>query len=150
MTSQGAVAGVRVLPGDAASLGAIPHDGGVNFAVSATIAAEVTLCLFDADGAETRLKLEDQDAGVWHGFVPGTGPGQAYGYRVAGPFEPANGLRCNPNKLLVDPYARAISRGLQWGPALRGDDGNGGASQADSAPMTFRSSPMLRSRRDCS
>ena len=61
------------------------HDGGVNFAVSSTVADEVTLCLFDADGAETRLKLEDQDAGVWHGFVPGTGPGQAYGYRVSGP-----------------------------------------------------------------
>ena len=91
MTSQDASATPRVLPGDAARLGAIPHDGGVNFAVSSTIADEVTLCLFDADGTETRLKLEDQDAGVWHGFIPGVGPGQAYGYRVAGPFEPANG-----------------------------------------------------------
>ena len=121
MSSQDAPATPRVLPGDAARLGATPHDGGVNFAVSSTIADEVTLCLFDADGAETRLTLEDQDAGVWHGFVPGTGPGQAYGYRVAGPFEPANGLRCNPNKLLLDPYARAFRGQVTYGPELLGN-----------------------------
>ena len=68
------------------------------------------LCLFDAAGAETRIPLRDYDAGVWHGFVPGVGPGQAYGYRATGPYDPASGLRCNPAKLLLDPYARAITR----------------------------------------
>jgi len=122
MTGPGTSAGSKVLPGDAARLGAIPRDGGVNFAVTSTIAEEVTLCLFDAAGAETRVKLEDQDAGVWHGFVPGIRPGQAYGYRVAGPFEPANGLRCNPNKLLLDPYARAFRGQVTYGPELAGHD----------------------------
>ena len=122
MTSRDASAAPRVLPGDAARLGATPNDSGVNFAVSSTIADEVTLCLFDDDGTETRLKLEDFDAGVWHGFVPGVGPGQAYGYRVTGPFEPASGLRCNPAKLLLDPYARAFRGQVRYGPELLGHD----------------------------
>jgi len=120
VTSQGAPAAVRVRPGDAARLGAIPRDDGVNFAVSSAVADEVTLCLFDGDGAETQVRLEAMDAGVWHGFVPGIGPGQLYGYRVAGPFEPANGLRCNPAKLLLDPYARAVRGQVTYGPQLVG------------------------------
>ena len=84
------------------------------------IADAVTLCLFDGGGRETRLPLPDYDAGVWHGFVPGIGPGQLYGYRVAGPFEPANGLRYNPAKLLLDPYARALRGQVAYGPELLG------------------------------
>ena len=80
----------------------------------------MTLCLFDGAGRETRIPLPDYDAGVWHGFVPGAGPGQAYGYRAAGPYDPARGLRCNPAKLLLDPYARAISGEVTFGPEVLG------------------------------
>jgi glycogen operon protein len=114
-------------------LGATIVEGGVNFAVASTVAESVTVCLFDADGAETRFDLDDYDAGVWHGVVPGVAPGQAYGYRVTGPFEPARGLRCNPAKLLLDPYARAIAGAVTWDPALRGDN------DADSARFVPRS-----------
>ena len=66
-------------------------DGGVNFAVASTVAESVAVCLFDTDGTETRYDLDDYDAGVWHGVVPDVRPGQAYGFRVTGPFDPANG-----------------------------------------------------------
>jgi isoamylase len=84
------------------------------------VADSVTLCLFDGSGGETQLPLPSYDAGVWYGFVPGVGPGQAYGYRVTGPYEPARGLRCNPAKLLLDPYARAISGQVAFGPEVFG------------------------------
>ena len=78
------------------------------------------LCLFDDGGAETQVPLRDYDAGVWHGFVPGIGPGQAYGYRATGPYDPARGVRCNPAKLLLDPYARAITGAVTFGPEVLG------------------------------
>jgi isoamylase len=141
--TEGAVkATVRALPGDGARLGATPDDGGVNFAVASSVAEEVTVCLFDATtGEETQARLEHYDAGVWHGFVPGLAPGQAYGYRVSGPFDPARGLRCNPRKLLIDPYARAISGTVTYGDALLGHDPADPArpSGADSAPYVPRS-----------
>jgi isoamylase len=116
-------AAVKALPGDSARLGATADAGGVNFAVASTVAEEVTVCLFDSGtGEETQVKLEHYDAGVWHGFVPGIGPGQAYGYRVNGPFDPARGLRCNPRKLLLDPYARALAGTVTYGDALLGHD----------------------------
>ena len=102
-------------------LGAHPHDGGTTFAVSSDVATAVTLCLFDATGTEEQLAMPAYDAGVWHGFVPGVGPGQRYGYRVHGPYEPAAGQRCNPAKLLLDPYARAIDGDVRWEPSLHGD-----------------------------
>src|SRR6516225_10873554 len=125
----------KVVPGDSATLGAIPRDGGVNFAVASGVAEEVTLCLFDAGGSEAQVPLPDYDESVWHGFVPGIGPGQAYGYRASGPFEPARGLRCNPNKLLLDPYARAFSGQVTYGPELLGHDpaDPGRPGDADSA-----------------
>jgi isoamylase len=109
-----------VLPGSQFPLGATPGDGGTNFAVASSVADAMTLCLFDGDGRETQVPLRDYDAGVWHGFVPGAGPGQAYGYRAAGPYDPARGLRCNPAKLLLDPYARAISGEVTSGPEVLG------------------------------
>ncbi|HTT53681.1 MAG TPA: glycogen debranching protein GlgX [Streptosporangiaceae bacterium] len=111
---------VDELPGSAFPLGATPGQGGTNFAVATGIADAVTLCLFDGAGRETQVPLRDYDAGVWHGFVPGVGPGQAYGYRVAGPYDPARGLRCNPAKLLLDPYAKAISGEVAFGPEVLG------------------------------
>src|SRR5437660_8102934 len=96
---------LEALPGTMFPLGATPDEGGTNFAVASGVAGGVMLCLFDERGGETRIPLEECDAEVWHGFVPGVGPGQAYGYRVTGPYDPARGLRCNPAKLLLDPYA---------------------------------------------
>jgi isoamylase len=107
-----------VIPGRPAPLGATPRDGGTNFAVASGIAEGVELCLFDGSGAETRIGLPEYDGGVWHGFLPGTGPGQAYGYRVHGPWDPAGGLRCNPAKLLLDPYARAMHGEVTFGPEV--------------------------------
>jgi pullulanase/glycogen debranching enzyme len=109
------------LPGSPFPIGAMPGDGGTNFAV-ASGADAVELCLFDGTGGETRVALAEYDAGVWHGFVPGVGPGHAYGYRMSGPFDPAQGLRYNPAKLLLDPYARAIDGQVRFGPEVLGYD----------------------------
>ena len=81
----------------------------MNFAVASDVAESVTLCVFDEQDAETRIPLTDIDDGVWHGFVPGLGPGVRYGYRVDGEWNPARGLRTNPNKLLLDPCARVVT-----------------------------------------
>jgi glycogen operon protein len=109
----------KIVPGRPGTLGATPDAGGTNFAV-ASGGDEVRLCLFDADEAETQLVLPDRDGDVWHGFVPGVGPGQAYGFRVSGPFDPGRGLRYNPAKLLLDPYARAIAGDVRFGPEVLG------------------------------
>jgi len=132
---------LKALPGNRTFLGATVGDDGVNFAVASTVAESVAVCLFDVDGTETRYDLDDYDAGTWHGFVPGIKPGQAYGYRVTGPFEPKRGLRCNPNKLLLDPYARAVTGGVRYDQALLGHDADDPAKpgQADSAPFVPRS-----------
>ncbi|OBG24564.1 glycogen debranching protein GlgX [Mycobacterium sp. 852002-51057_SCH5723018] len=109
----------KILPGRPDPLGATPDPRGTNFAVACG-GDEVTLCLFDADGAETQLVLPERDGDVWHGFVPGVGAGQAYGFRVGGPFDPGRGLRYNPTKLLLDPYARAIAGDVRFGPEVLG------------------------------
>jgi glycogen operon protein len=96
-------------------LGARCLEGGVNFALFSEVAEAVELCLYDRDRREVeRLFLPARSDGVWHGFLPGCGPGQRYGYRVHGPWSPERGLRCNPAKLLIDPYARGLD-----GPLLR-------------------------------
>jgi glycogen operon protein len=114
------------LPGQPFPLGATPGEhlgiAGTNFAIASSVASGVTLCLFDEAGAETQIPLRDDDADVWHAFVPGIGPGQSYGYRVAGPWDPARGLRCNPAKLLLDPYAKAVSGTVSFGPEVLGQD----------------------------
>jgi len=94
-------------------LGATWDGLGVNFALFSAHATKVELCLFDEDGTETRYPLPEVDAFVWHGFLPSVEPGQRYGYRVHGPHDPAAGHRCNPHKLLLDPYAKAIDRPLR-------------------------------------
>ena len=107
----------RILSGRPSPLGATADLTGTNFAVSSG-GDQVTLCLFDRDGAETQLVLPDRDGDVWHGFVPGVGAGQVYGFRVNGPFDPARGLRYNPAKLLLDPYARTIVGEVRYGPEV--------------------------------
>jgi isoamylase len=106
-----------ILPGRPAPLGATPGPDGTNFAVSSN-GEQVTLCLFNGDGAETQLVLPERDGYVWHGFVPGVRPGQAYGFRVSGPYDRGSGQRYNPAKLLLDPYARAIHGDVRFGPEL--------------------------------
>jgi glycogen operon protein len=130
-----------VRPGRRFPLGATPGPGGTNFAVSSGVADGMLLCLFDDAGTETRVALPEYDAGVWHGFVEGVGAGQAYGYRATGPWEPARGVRCNPAKLLLDPYARATTGPVRFGPGVLGHDpaDPNRASQLDSAGHVPRS-----------
>jgi glycogen operon protein len=111
---------IEGLPGRPFPLGATPSESGTNFAVASGVAEGMLLCLFDAAGAETQIPLRDYDAGVWHGFVPEVGPGQAYGYRATGPYDPTRGLRCNPTKLLLDPYAKATTGAVAFGPEVLG------------------------------
>ncbi len=101
--------------------GATWDGNGVNFALFSANATGVDLCLFDAEGRETdRIALPEYRDETWHGYVPGIGPGQSYGYRVHGPYEPEAGHRFNPNKLVLDPYARAHIGELKWNPAVFG------------------------------
>ena len=153
-TSAGAVPAARTapdarpgaaIPGRQFPLGATPGEqvgrAGTNFALASTVAGSVTLCLFDAAGTETRIPMPDNDADVWHAFVPGIGPGQSYGYRVDGPWDPDRGLRCNPAKLLLDPYAKAVSGTVSFGPEVLGQDAAdpGKPSTLDSAGHMPRS-----------
>jgi isoamylase len=119
MTAAAAPA-AETLPGSQFPLGATISGAGTNFAVASGVADGMTLCLFDEAGAETQFPLRDYDDGVWHAFVPGIAAGQAYGYRAAGPYDPARGVRCNPAKLLLDPYARALHGTVTFGPEVLG------------------------------
>ncbi|WP_353369909.1 glycogen debranching protein GlgX [Mycobacterium sp.] len=116
--SVGAVS--EIWPGKAYPLGATYDGSGTKFAVFSEAAEQVELCLFDVDGAETRVTLPEVDGFVWHGFIPNIEPGQRYGYRVYGHNDPAAGQRCNPNKLLIDPYAKAIDGTFEWNQSLFG------------------------------
>jgi isoamylase len=103
-----------VWPGKPFPLGSIWDGEGTNFSVFSENAERVELCLFDDDGNEERLELHDRISFNWHGYVPGVGAGQRYGYRVYGPWAPERGHRFNPNKLLLDPYAKAIDGPIDW------------------------------------
>ncbi|HEX2611410.1 MAG TPA: hypothetical protein VHK68_10405, partial [Gemmatimonadales bacterium] len=113
----------RVWPGRPAPLGATWDGEGTNFAIFSEHATSVELCLFlhPEDPAETeRIQLRERTDQIWHAYLPDVRPGQAYGYRVHGPHSPAQGHRFNPAKLLVDPYAKAISGTVEWSDALSG------------------------------
>jgi isoamylase len=114
---------MQLLPGRPFPLGATWDGSGTNFALFSERAERVELCLFDAapaTGESQRLRLKEHTNMIWHAYVPGIGPGQVYGYRVHGPYQPEAGLRFNANKLLLDPYAKAIARPLQWADELFG------------------------------
>jgi glycogen operon protein len=111
---------MQVWPGDAYPLGATYDGTGTNFALFSEVARRVVLCLFDQMGCERQVELPEIDGFVWHGYLPGIGPGQRYAYRVHGPHDPSAGLRCNPAKLLLDPYAKAIDGPLDWDESLFG------------------------------
>ncbi len=109
-----------IWPGRPYPLGATADREGTNFSLFSSAAEAVEVCLFDADGNETRMELPEASAWCWHGFVPGIGAGQRYGYRVHGPWEPAKGRVCNPAKLVLDPYAKAVMGDITWNEACYG------------------------------
>lgn len=111
-----------IWPGDPYPLGATFDGVGVNFSVYSELAERVELCLFDDAGNETRYTLPEVTAFMHHGYLADIGPGQRYGFRVHGPWNPSQGHRCNPAKLLVDPYAKAIEGELDWDDAVFGHD----------------------------
>ncbi|MFB2935350.1 glycogen debranching protein GlgX [Aerosakkonemataceae cyanobacterium BLCC-F154] len=112
---------IALWPGNVYPLGAYWDGKGTNFALFSENATAVELCLFDRDDQETRVELKEVSNFVWHGYIPGVGPGQRYGFRVHGPYSPHEGHRFNPNKLLIDPYAKAIDGVLRGhGPELFG------------------------------
>jgi glycogen operon protein len=134
---------MQVWPGTAYPLGATWDGSGTNFALFSEVAERVELCLYGAggDGGLVMVDLTEVDGFVWHCYLPGIGPGQRYGYRVYGPYDPGRGLRCNPAKLLLDPYGKAVEGDLRWNEALFsyrfGDPG--ALNAADSAPYMPRS-----------
>ena len=133
---------MRVWPGSHYPLGATYDGNGTNFSVFSEIAERVELCLFDSEGNEQRFDLREQSGYCWHGYLPGVTPGQMYGFRVHGPWRPAEGHRCNPAKLLLDPYAKAIEGKITWHPAVmpyRGRSPNGKADEQDSAGFVPKS-----------
>ena len=106
-------------PGTPYPLGATYDGAGTNFALFSVVADAVELCLFDDDGRRAAGRPAPRcDADIWHGYLPGIVPGQRYGYRVHGPYDPAQGHRCNPAKLLLDPYAKAIDGQVDWDQAV--------------------------------
>ncbi len=137
----------KVYPGDAYPLGASLDADGVNFALFAENATAVNLCLFDQreDAKESAvIKLKERDQDIWHAYVPGLKAGQLYGYRVFGSYDPLNGERFNPNKLLIDPYAKAIAGTINWHDSLFGyelnhPDADLSMSNEDSAPFIPKS-----------
>ncbi|BFO16566.1 glycogen debranching protein GlgX [Streptomyces sp. KM77-8] len=132
---------MQVWPGEAYPLGATYDGAGTNFAVFTEAADRVELCLLHDDGSETAVELRESDAFVRHAYLPGVMPGQRYGFRAHGPYAPERGLRCNSAKLLLDPYARAISGAVDWGEEVYGYHFGRPErrNDLDSAPQTMTS-----------
>jgi isoamylase len=128
----------KVWPGNNYPLGAFYDGAGTNFSIFSEIADRVELCLFDEGGTETKFDLPEVTSFCWHGYLPNVGPGQRYGFRVHGPWKPEEGHRCNPAKLLLDPYARAIEGQARWNEAVFAysfDNPDGPSNDIDSAPF---------------
>jgi isoamylase len=132
---------MEMWPGSPYPLGATFDGTGTNFALFSETAERVELCLFDDADNETRLALLEIDGYVWHGYVPQVQPGQRYGYRVHGDHDPSKGLRFNPNKLLADPYAKAMCGDFDGHPSLFAYDFDDPAARndEDSAPHAMKS-----------
>jgi isoamylase len=134
---------MRIWPGRPTPLGSSWDGEGVNFALFTEHGTGVEICLFDDDGVETRVPVLERTGWVWHGYIPGLRPGQRYGFRVDGPYEPSQGHRFNPNKLLLDPYAKAIDGDVDWGPEMFGyplgdPDGDVDFADSDSGPRALK------------
>ena len=133
---------MQIWPGEPYPLGATYDGGGTNFSLFSEVATRVELCLFDDEGGETRVDLPEVTAFVWHGYLPNVADGTRYGYRVHGPGDPEDGHRCNPAKLLLDPYSKAVDGEIDWDEAMFGyrfDDPDGSTNDDDSAPYAQRS-----------
>ena len=126
---------MEIAKGQPFPLGVTVGDDGINVAVQSEIADAVEICLFDEAGKEERVELPERTAHVFHGYIQGVEPGRRYGLRVHGPWDPGQGLRCNPNKLLLDPYAQAVEGQVQWGEEVFGHhfDDPHKLNEADSA-----------------
>src|SRR4051794_39193796 len=128
-----------IWPGESFPLGPTWDGAGTNFALFSEHAEQVELCLFDDDDHEERVDLVERTAFHWHGYLPGVGPGQRYGYRVHGPYAPDQGLRFNPAKLLIDPYAKSVDGPIRHdGPSILpyvpdGDDNDHHVDDSDDA-----------------
>jgi isoamylase len=138
--------GNKIRPGSPYPLGATWRGDGVNFAIFSENATSVDLCLFDSPLGTTeseKIRLFEKSHQIWHAFIPGLGPGQLYGYRIDGPYDPSNGFRFNVNKLLIDPYTKAIASKVDWNDTLFGYDlqtqNDLSFSETDSAPFTPKS-----------
>jgi glycogen operon protein len=132
-----------IWPGEAFPLGPVWDGNGTNFSLFSENAERVELCLFDEHGAEERIELRERAAFNWHCYLPGVGPGQHYGFRVHGPYDPLKGKRFNPAKLLIDPYAKAIDGAVDWGAANVLPYVPTGADDADLTIDTTDSAPAL-------
>ncbi|RHA98234.1 glycogen debranching enzyme GlgX [Bifidobacterium longum] len=135
---------MQIRPGSMYPLGASYDGAGVNFALYSQVAQKVELCLFDEHDVETRIEMTERNSYVWHNYIPGLHPGQRYGYRVYGPYDPVHGFRCNPNKLLLDPYAKAIEGNIDGDESLfsywfKSPDDNSAMNDLDSAAHTMKS-----------
>jgi len=133
---------MKIWPGQPFPLGAVYDGSGTNFSLFSEIADQVELCLFDHDDQEMRIEMPEVTAFCWHCYLPGIEPGQRYGFRVHGPWNPAEGHRCNPAKLLVDPYAKAIVGQVHWDQAVFPYDFEQGPevkNETDSSPFVPRS-----------
>ena len=133
---------MRIWPGKPYPLGASWDGVGTNFSVFSEVATKIELCLFDANGRESSVELPEVSAFIFHGYLPNVGPGQRYGYRVHGPWEPEQGHRCNPNKLLLDPYGKAVEGEVKWDEAVfpyHFNEPETSRNDADSAPFMPRS-----------
>ena len=150
---------LNILPGKPFPLGATVYKKGVNFALYSENATGVELCLFNKDNSPgERIRVTEKTDLIWHVFAEGLQPGQLYGYRVEGPYEPENGHRFNPNKLLLDPYAKAISGTVEWDDSLFGyqvgnENEDLSFSETDSAPFMPKAvvvDPHFNWEDDCS
>jgi isoamylase len=131
-----------IWPGNNYPLGSSYDGAGTNFSIFSEIAEGVDLCLFDERGNETKIALPEVTSFCWHGYLPNIGPGQRYGFRVHGPWNPQEGQRCHPSKLLLDPYSRAVQGEVKWDQAVfthSFDNPDGPLNEADSAPFMPKS-----------
>jgi isoamylase len=133
---------MKIWPGKPYPLGATWDGVGTNFSLFSEAATRVELCLFDGNGVETKVDLPETTAFIWHGYLPNITPGQRYGYRVHGRWQPEDGHRCNPAKLLLDPYCKAVEGQVRWDESVFPylfNDPDGSISTVDSAPFMPKS-----------
>ncbi len=130
---------MEIRPGKPYPLGATYDGAGTNFSIFSSVAEEVELCFFDEAGRESRVSLPEQTGHCWHGYLPNVLPGQRYGFRVHGPWDPVAGHLCNPSKLLLDPYAKAVDGQVLWNDSLGAfadaDHGLSEMNPLDSGPV---------------